>query len=95
MCIRDSFHVVANPPFAVTTTLLRRLLQPESRLVSAHLVLQQQAARRWSGPAAPAAARWGRTFTAAAGRRVPRRAFTPPPLVDARVLVLASRRYSC
>lgn len=88
---RHPYFVVASPPFAVTSELLRRLLQPGSRLVSAHLVLQEQAARRWAGPSAPAVARWGRVFSATLGPRVPRRAFTPPPRIDARVLILQRR----
>ena len=47
---RRPYHVVANPPFGATAALLRRLLQPGSRLASAHLVLQEQAAVRWCGP---------------------------------------------
>ena len=85
------YHVVANPPFAVTTALLRRLLQPGSRLLSARLVLQQQAARRWVSPAAPAAARWRRDYEVDLGPRVPRRAFEPAPRVDARVLIIDRR----
>ena len=85
---RQPFHVVANPPFAITTAILRRLLQPGSRLRSAHLVLQQQAARRWSGPEAPGRARWSRSFTTGLGPVVPRTAFRPPPEVKARILVV-------
>lgn len=85
------YHVVANPPFGVTAPLLRRLLQPGSRLVSALLVLQEQAARRWAGPNAPGVQRWGRTFDASLGIRVPRSAFHPSPHVDARVLVIRRR----
>ena len=89
---RRPFHVVANPPFALSAPLLRRLVHPGSRLVTAHLVLQRQVARRWAGPDAPAAARWRRTFTPMLGPAVPRRAFRPPPQVDAQVLVLRRHR---
>jgi 23S rRNA (adenine-N6)-dimethyltransferase len=88
---RRGFHVVANPPFDVTTALLRRLLQPGGRLLSAHLVLQEQAARRWSSPDAPGAGRWWATHRPALGPRIPRRAFDPPPTVDTRVLSLHRR----
>lgn len=88
---RRPYHVVANPPFAVTTALLRRIIQPGSRLVSARLILQEQAARRWAGPGAPGVGRWGHVFHASLGRRVPRRAFRPPPPVDTRVLVIERR----
>jgi 23S rRNA (adenine-N6)-dimethyltransferase len=82
------FSVVASVPYAVTSPLLRRLTQRGSRLVAAHLVVQAQAAHRWSSPAAPAAVRWRRTFDASLGPVVPRKAFTPRPAVDSRVLVL-------
>ncbi len=85
------FHVVANPPFGVSGAVLRRLLHPGSRLLTAHLVLQEQMARRWAAPGAPGWHRWTRTFDASLGRRVPRNAFHPPPRVDARVLVLRRR----
>jgi 23S rRNA (adenine-N6)-dimethyltransferase len=88
---RRPFHVVANPPYSVTTELLTRLLHPGSRLVSAQLVLQRDAARRWAGPGAPAARRWQREFAVHLGLVVPRRAFTPPPRVDSQVLQLRRR----
>ena len=83
---RRPYRVVANPPFAITTPLLRRLLQPGSRLLDAHLVVQEQAAHKWASRAAPAASRWQRTHRPSLGRRVPRNAFRPPPRVDTRIL---------
>lgn len=88
---RRAYHVVANPPFAVTTALLRRLVQPGSRLQGACLVVQEQAARRWAGAGAPGAARWNRTFAPSLGPRVPRRAFGPAAPVAARILRLERR----
>lgn len=85
------YHVVASPPFGVTAALLRRILQRGSRLRSARLVLQDQPARRWAGPAAPGIRRWSHTFEVALGARVPRRAFTPAPHVNARVLAIERR----
>lgn len=88
---RRPFHVVANPPYAITTDLLARLVHPGSRLVSGHLVLQRDAARRWASPAAPASRRWQQQWSARLGPVVPRRAFAPPPKVDSQVLVLQRR----
>jgi 23S rRNA (adenine-N6)-dimethyltransferase len=89
---RRPFHVVANPPFAATTALLRRLLQPGSRLVGAVVVLPAPAARRWAGPGAPGAGRWARDYEVALGPAVPRSAFRPPPPAGARVLTIRRRR---
>jgi 23S rRNA (adenine-N6)-dimethyltransferase len=88
---RRPYHVVANPPFHVTAALLRRLLQPGSRLVSARLILQHQAAVRWASSDGPGALRWQRTFQMSLGPSVPRRAFRPAPRVSARVLWVARR----
>ena len=83
---RHPYKVVANPPFAVTSSLLRRLLQPGTRLITADLVLQEAAARRWSAPDAPGAGRWQRTHRARVAATVPPSAFAPPPRVSCRVL---------
>lgn len=91
---RRPYHVVANPPFAITSALLERLLQPGSRLVSAHLILQEQAARRWAGPNAPGIRRWGGAFEISIGARIPRRAFYPAPHVNARVLTIRWRTHA-
>jgi 23S rRNA (adenine-N6)-dimethyltransferase len=88
---RRPFRVVANPPFSVTSALLRRLLHPGSRMLDAHLVLQAQAARHWAGPSAPDGARWQRRYSAALGMSVPRSAFRPRPQVDCRVLLVTRR----
>lgn len=88
---RRSYQVVSNPPFAITTQLLRRLLQPGSRLLTADLILQEPASRRWSSPGAPAATRWQRDFRAFARRPVPATAFRPPAPVPTRVLRIERR----
>ncbi|WP_117212812.1 rRNA adenine N-6-methyltransferase family protein [Allorhizocola rhizosphaerae] len=80
------FKVVSSPPYAVSSELLRTLTARSSRLVSAHLVLQRafvhRIVSRWDSRA-----RWH----AVPGRPLPRTAFTPPPQVDSRVLVLSRR----
>jgi 23S rRNA (adenine-N6)-dimethyltransferase len=88
---RHRFSVVSNPPFAITMSLLKRLLQPGSRMVRADLVLQELATRRWVGPGAPGGRRWQQDFTATPGRRVPPSAFRPPPPARIRVLRLERR----
>jgi 23S rRNA (adenine-N6)-dimethyltransferase len=88
---RSPFLVVANPPFAASAALLRRLTAPGSRLVAAHLVLPTWVARRWAGHRAPGAARWQAAHGAAVTRRIPRTAFRPPPPDDAAVLTLGLR----
>lgn len=89
---RRPFHVVANPPFGATSALLTRLLARGSRLETAHLVLQRAAARRWTGPDAPARARWGQEYDVEVLHPLPRRAFAPPPRVDCTVVRITRRR---
>lgn len=85
---RRPFRVVANPPFAVTTAVMKRLLGPGSALVRADLVLQRQAARRWASGRAPGRQRWSRVFDLDVAGAVPRAAFVPPaPVAAARLTI--------
>ena len=88
---RRPFRVVANPPYALTSSLVRSLLAPESRLIAADLVLQRAVARRYASTQAPGADRRLRHWNVAIGRAVPRRAFRPQPTVDSAVLLVRRR----
>jgi 23S rRNA (adenine-N6)-dimethyltransferase len=88
---RRPFHVVANPPYGVASALLRRLVAPGSRLVTAHVVVPRGMANLWLSGRAPGAGRWMRQFDARLGLIVPRWAFQPPPKTDSAVLVLCRR----
>jgi len=66
---RGPFHVVANLPFALTSSIIRRLTSRGSALETAHLVVPHHAAMRWAG-------RVGR-FDAWTAHRLPRDAFHP------------------
>jgi 23S rRNA (adenine-N6)-dimethyltransferase len=79
------FRVVASPPYGISSSLLRTLLAPGSRLTAADLVLQRAVVRRYASGAA-------RGFSLTAGLALPRRAFLPPPQVDSAVLVVRRRR---
>lgn len=83
------FLVVANPPFAITAALLKRLLSPGSQLVRAELVVPRRVAARYGAGRGHGARRWAGTFGATLSAAVPRSAFTPPPPEDAAVLSLA------
>ncbi len=85
------FKVVSNPPFGITTSLIKRLVSPGSRLIRADLVVPWHAAERWSSLTAPGRARWGRDFTVYLGRPPPRSAFRPPPPNNVAVLVFLRR----
>jgi 23S rRNA (adenine-N6)-dimethyltransferase len=86
------FRVISSPPYGISTALLKRLLVPGSRLVSADLVLQRQVVNRWTQLQAPGANRWSRYYDLSIGIRLPRKAFTPPPHVDSAVLHIQRRK---
>lgn len=89
---RRPFHVVANPPFAISVAVLRRLTAPGSRLVRADLVVPWHVADRWVWGTPPGAGRWRRDFECTLGRPIPRSAFTPPPPNGVSVLSIRRRR---
>jgi 23S rRNA (adenine-N6)-dimethyltransferase len=91
---RRPFKVVANPPFGVTTALLRRLTAPSSRLDRATLVLPAWAVARWSAGRGAGSPSSKHAFTCSPGPRVPAAAFRPAPPRDPAVLFVArtSRR---
>jgi 23S rRNA (adenine-N6)-dimethyltransferase len=83
---RQPFRVVANPPYHVTSDLLRLLLGRDSALFAADLVLQRAAVRDIVAGRGPQ--RWRRRWSLAEGMSLPRSAFMRPPTVDSRVLVI-------
>lgn len=88
------FRVVANPPFALTTALLERLLaDPDTALQRADLLLQWDVARKRAAnpPTSLRSAAWAPWWSFALGERVPRRAFRPVPAVDGGWLTIQRR----
>ncbi|MFP3906576.1 MAG: rRNA adenine N-6-methyltransferase family protein [Acidimicrobiales bacterium] len=88
---RRPFTVVANPPWAITTPILRRLLSPGSNLVRADLVIARDAALRWAAGQAPGVGRWIHHYRLSVGPTLPRRAFRPPPPTAAAILTIQRR----
>lgn len=88
---RQPFHVVANPPFGITTSLLRRLLHPSSQLLRADLVLPQWAVMRWAGGRGGGGNASRELFRIHAGLRVPVSAFRPAPPAPTAVLIVTRR----
>jgi 23S rRNA (adenine-N6)-dimethyltransferase len=91
---RTRYRVVANPPFALTTSLLARLLDDPSRgPTSATLLLQREVARkRAAQPAATLrSAVWAPWWRFEIGEVVPREAFRPVPAVDTAWLHIVRR----
>ncbi|MGZ6978788.1 MAG: rRNA adenine N(6)-methyltransferase family protein [Acidimicrobiia bacterium] len=89
---RRPFRVVANPPFGITTAILRRLLSPGSRLLTADLVVPRHVALRWVGGRAPGVHRWAMTFEVRTVARLPSSAFRPRPPGETSVLRIERRR---
>lgn len=87
----EPFSVVANLPFGQTNAVLRLLLDdPRTPLRRADLVVEWGAAvkrsRVW--PSTLLGVTWGAWYGFAIGRRLPAAMFSPPPAVDAAVLVV-------
>ena len=83
---RRPFHVVASPPFALTTLLCRRLLGDRGvRLAGAELILEWGAARWLSSPQPRdrETARWMSRYEIRLIRTVAAASFSPPPRSDA------------
>jgi 23S rRNA (adenine-N6)-dimethyltransferase len=91
---RRSFHVVANPPFGLTTWLCRRLLGDRTlQLTGADLVLEWGAAK-WltdSSPRDNETASWTARYDIRLVRRVPAASFSPRPRADAAYLTIRRR----
>jgi 23S rRNA (adenine-N6)-dimethyltransferase len=93
----NPYRVVANPPFARTASILRRLLDdPAGGLVRADVVVQWQVARHRAAasdglPGDLLGATWGPWWQFRRGRRLPAACFRPRPSVDAGVLVITRR----
>lgn len=75
------FRVLANPPYAVTAALVRRITHRRSAMVRADLVVPRWMARRYQ-------AQQPTGYTVEVGRHVPAVAFDPPPRGDSAVLIL-------
>lgn len=74
---RQPFKVVANPPFSVVMALVRRLVAPGSRLITADLVVPRHIAwRRYEG-GLPGPKRWLAEYSFSVSLRVPGRDFVP------------------
>lgn len=91
---RRPFHVVASPPFALTTLLCRRLLGDRSlTLTGAELVLEWGAAKWLSDPPRDREmAGWAGRYEMRLMRRIPAASFSPPPRSDAAHLQIRPRR---
>lgn len=89
---RRPFRVVANPPFAVTTALVGRLVAAGSRLERADLILQRGAAERIAAGGLRGASRWAAAFDVMVEGPIPRSAFRPRAPYDCALLVIRRSR---
>ena len=84
--------VVGNLPFHLTTAILRRLLHAP-HWTDAHLIVQWEVARRRAGVGGRSlmTSQWEPWFAFTLHGRIPARAFTPSPSVDAGLLTMHRR----
>jgi 16S rRNA (adenine1518-N6/adenine1519-N6)-dimethyltransferase len=94
---RPITRIVANLPYQITTPLLERFLADDRRPALVVVLVQQEVARRMAATARSARERgYLSIFTQSFAeprivRRVPARAFRPPPRVDSAVVALRTR----
>jgi 23S rRNA (adenine-N6)-dimethyltransferase len=91
---RGPWRAFGNIPFALTTPILRRLLDhPASELERADLLIQFEAARKRSSVERHTllSLGWLPWWELSLTRRLPKLAFDPPPTVDGGVLVVTRR----
>ncbi len=91
---RRPFHVVANPPFGLTTWLCRRLLGDRAlNLTGAEFVLEWGAAKWLTSqkPRDSEMASWTARYDIRLVRRVPAASFSPRPAADAAYLSIRRR----
>jgi 23S rRNA (adenine-N6)-dimethyltransferase len=90
----EPYRVAANPPFASTTAMLRRLLDdPDRGPERADLIVQWGVAckRTSSPPTSVQSLTWAPWWLFDIQRRIPRRSFRPMPSVDAAWLTITKR----
>ena len=88
------YRAFGNIPFAITTPMLRRLLDdPATGLIRADLLIQLEAARKRCAvaPSSLLTLGWAPWWEFGLARRIGRRGFEPPPSVDAGLLVVTRR----
>lgn len=85
---RRPFRVLANPPYAISVSVLRGLVSRDSRMYAADLVLPASYVAQMVRGRVPGG---GRGFAFRRGLYVPRTAFRPPPPRDSAVLVVRRR----
>ncbi|HUH07643.1 MAG TPA: rRNA adenine N-6-methyltransferase family protein [Egibacteraceae bacterium] len=90
----ESYRVVSNAPFGLSTALLASLLdRPDRGPSRADVVLQEEVARKRAAqpPTTLRSAAWAPWWAFSAGERIDRRAFRPVPMVDAALLTIRRR----
>lgn len=90
----ERYRAFGNIPFAITTPILRRLLDdPAAPLRRADLLMQFEAARKRAAvsPGTLLSLGWQPWWEFTLARRIGRLGFDPPPSVDAGLLVITRR----
>jgi 23S rRNA (adenine-N6)-dimethyltransferase len=91
----EPHRALGNVPFAITTPILRRLLDdPASHLRRADLIVADGVVRKRAAtrPSTMLSLRWQPWWELQAERRLPAACFDPPPRVDAALLTARRRR---
>lgn len=88
---RDPFVVVSNIPYAITTPILKKLLnKPSSNFQRGVIVMEKGAAKRFTADFVkdPYVIAWRMWFDIRFVKGISRKYFSPPPRVDAAIVVI-------
>ncbi|MFN2490151.1 MAG: rRNA adenine dimethyltransferase family protein [Actinomycetota bacterium] len=88
----DPFRVFGSIPFGATTRTLRHLLNGTTSMRRADLIVQRGVAIKRARRRNLLNATWGPWWRFEMGKRIPARCFSPPPSVDAAMLVINKRK---
>lgn len=89
------FKVVSNIPYAITTDIFGRLMdQPKTKFRNGVFLIQLGAARRFTEEPSsdPRIIGWNTWFDIHILRKVPQKAFTPPPTVSSAMVKICRRQ---
>jgi 23S rRNA (adenine-N6)-dimethyltransferase len=89
-----NFTVVANIPYAITTSILNKLLHsPMNNLNRAILIMEKGAAKRFSqkNQVNPTILKWKMWFEFELGKTIPPNCFSPPPRIESVIFIIKRR----
>lgn len=93
----EKFHVVSNIPYAITTPIMKKLLnKPSTGLERGVIMVEKGAAKRFTSKFVkdPYVAAWRMFFDIRYVKEISRNNFSPPPKVDSAIISISRKKTS-